>query len=217
MKVFARFQLNLTGDKSFYLFNGTEKYFQKLRVAYQDIKSNKKNEYLYFAFFTLCSATLEYSLNYLLADYCVCKFGPERYKLYLEEYINMKFKSKFLLLPHIITEGNFRMNEDARSFKKICELISNRNRLLHNKEFLKEFDLLLNFDIENSEIQTPIDKDKIDFSIEIEDSIIEKINKEMCLDYAQSMSDFKKYIMDPFLENKISSNILLIKNSNDFR
>lgn len=212
MKLFAKLQLDLTGDKSYYLFNGTEKYFEKLRSAYTDVQKSNDSEYLYFAFFTLCSATLEYSLNYLLADYCTQKFGPKKYRVYLDEYISLRFKNKLLMLPHIVTEGNYRMNEDTFAFKKLCELINNRNRLLHNKEFLKEFDLPLNFTLIDNELQIPEGEENINFNIEIQDNIIETLNKKMCLEYAQAMSDFKKYIMEPFQENRISENLLLIEN-----
>lgn len=212
MKLFAKIHLNLSGNKSSYLINGTEKYFEKLRVVYKDLENGIENDYLFFAFFTLCSATLEYSLNYLLADYCVQKFGPDKYKQYFEEFINLRFKNKLLILPHLVTDGNYRMNEDSFAFKKLCELINNRNRLLHNKEFLKEFDLPLNFQPENNEIQIQNGNENIEFALEIEENIIEKLNREMCLDYARAMSDFKKHIMNCILENNIAENLLLIKN-----
>ena len=61
---------NLTGDKSYYLWNGTETYYKKLRAAYTDILNDLNSEYFYFGFLTLYAATLEYSLNFILADYC---------------------------------------------------------------------------------------------------------------------------------------------------
>lgn len=188
-------------DKSYVLWNGTESYYKKLRAAYTDIVNDKESEYLYFGFFTLCAATLEYSLNTVLTDYCVNKFGHENYKSYAEGYVNISFAKKLLMSPHIISDGVFQFNENNSSYKNLLELIALRNKILHNKEFLKE--------IEFPSIADNLDKEKIEFVLIKEPDPIDKLNKDVCLKFGKSLGDFKKFIMDPAFENALTENEMI--------
>jgi hypothetical protein len=208
---FIKLQLGLTGSKSYFLRNGTEDYFKKMRAAFKDIQADVKSDYLYFGFFTLCSATLEYSLNFILADYCVEQFGINRYRTYLEEYISLKFKNKLLMLPHIISNGAFAINEDCAAFKRLAEMINLRNQLLHNKEFLNEFDLPLNFEEKDGSLIVPIGEEELKFTLELKQTPIERLTKENCLNYGQAIGDFKKYIMTPALTHGLSANTMIKK------
>ena len=85
----GRLILNLLdNDKSYYLRNGTKLYYEQLRVAYKDILDGVETAYTFFAFVTLCSATLEASLNFILVNYCLSKYGPLKFKQYCE--LNME-------------------------------------------------------------------------------------------------------------------------------
>ncbi|WP_256011795.1 hypothetical protein [Desertivirga xinjiangensis] len=201
-----KLRLNLTGSKSYYLYNGTEEYFKKMRAAYKDVRAGSTSEYLYFGFFTLCSATLEYSINFLLADYCIEQFGVGRYKVYLEQYLNMNFKNKLLMLPHIISNGEFQMNEDAASFKKIEEMIRLRNQLLHNKAYLIGFELPINLEEKDGRLIVPEGKEVLNYDFEFEKTPIERLTKENCLHFGNAIGDFKKYIMTPALADGLVVN-----------
>ena len=179
--------------------------YKKLRVAYTDIHGDKTSEYLFFGFFTLCAATLEYSLNYLLTDYCVYQFGPERYKTYAEGYINLSFYKKLTTTPHILSNGQFSIDENNSSYKTLAELITIRNRILHNKEFLKEFD----FPSLNSDDK----KETIEFEIKIEPNHIETLAKDKCLTFGNALGDFKRYIMTPWINHELSEDEMIIKTS----
>mgnify|MGYP003477220960 FL=1 len=211
-KLQAKLILNLTGSTSYYLWNGTEEYYKKLRKAYLDLKSTDHTEYLYFAFFTLSAATMEYSLNYIIAEYCVSKFNPENYKRYCEEYIGLKFRSKLFMLPHIISEGKFSMNEEHHSFKLLEELITLRNRILHNKEYLREFSLPLNGQLDSDVLTFPSKENQINFELKIDTNFIDTLTKEKCLEFAVALGDFKELIMMPALTNGLNENAMLLKN-----
>jgi len=203
-KVTAKLILNLNGEtKGFVLWNGTEAYYEKLRSAYKDIVKDKKSDYLYFGFFTLCAATLEYSLNFVLTDYCLKQYGHESYKNYAEGYINMSFPKKLLMTPSIISNGALKFNEDSMPYKTLCELVTLRNRILHNKEFLKTFDappLTLDSSEENFE-----------FRILIEPNYIDTLDKNLCVKFGKALGDFKELIMDPAIDNDLIENKLLQK------
>ena len=211
MKQKSKLLINLTGDKSYYLWNGTDSYYDKLRSAYLDIKNDKESDYLFFGFFTLCSATLEYSLNYILADYCIDKFGPEKYKSYCKEFIGLSFRNKLFMIPHIISEGQFQMNEYAKSFKTLEELITLRNKIMHNKEFLKEFDLQINGEIKGDGVFIPIEKSELDFKINVADNYIDTLTKEKCLRFGDALGEFKKFVMTPALLKELDKNEMILK------
>lgn len=209
MKLLAKMKIELTGSKSYYLFNGTEQYYEKLRAAYKDIENDTKADYLYFGFFTLCAATLEYSLNFILADYCIDKFGIDKYKTYLDEFISLKFKNKLLMTPHIVSDGKYVMNEDCKAFKQLSELINLRNRVLHNKEFLNEFTLPLNLKEENGNLVIPEGQNNLDFSFEAKQNAIDSLDKAKCLSYGKALGDFKKHIMTPAIEQTLGENMMI--------
>lgn len=211
MQPTGRLIINLTGDKSFYLWNGTEIYYKKLRAAYTDIVNDVKSDYLLFGFFTLCASTLEYSLNYILVNYCIDKFGVENYKTYCEEYIGLRFRNKLLMTPHIISDGNYFLNENHSSFKLLEELISLRNRILHNKEFLKGFELPINGIIEGDNLFIPTEKANMEFSFETDTNFIDKLTRDKCLSFGNALGDFKQYIMTPYLNQMLDENPMILK------
>lgn len=188
----ARLLINVDGkNKSYILWNGTESYYKKLRLAYSDIVNNQQPDYLYFGFFTLCAATLEYSLNFVLTNFCINKFGLSQYKSYAEGYINLSFGKKLLMTPNIISSGQLIFNEDNSSYKTLVELISLRNKILHNKEFLKEFDFSFILETETRE--------EIEFQIEVSPNHIDTLTKDKCICFGKALNDFKKFIMTPAL------------------
>lgn len=86
--------------KNYFLWNNAPAYYKKLNHLFEDIKSDTPKDYLYPCFITLCSATLEYSLNLIYALYCFRHFEYEDYKSYLETYRNMRFKNKLFMFPY---------------------------------------------------------------------------------------------------------------------
>lgn len=188
-------------EKSYILWNGTESYYDKLRSAYTDISKDTKVDYLFVGFFTLCAATLEYSLNFILTHYCVDKFGPEKYRRFAEGYIGLPFAKKLLMTPIIVSDSSLIFNEDHRSFKNLLELITLRNRILHNKDFLKEFDF--------PKI-TPLTKG-VKFDIKIDANPIDTLTKEKCLEFGNSLGDFKKLVMTPAISGALVESELIIK------
>ena len=203
----ARLILNVNGEtKGYVLWNDTDAYYKKLRSAYKDIRDDNKSDYLYFGFFTLCAATLEYSLNFLLTDFCLKHFGQEKYKSYAEGYINMSFPKKLLMTPSIITIGEYTINEHTNTYKTLCELITLRNKILHNKEFLKTFDSPP-FIIEN-------EPDTVDFEIIKEPNYIDTLNKSSCMKFGEALGKFKNQFMDLAITQDLTENEIIVKVSN---
>jgi len=209
MEPSARLIINLTGDKSFYLWNGLETYYKKLRAAYTDILNDLNSEYLYFGFFTLCASTLEYSLNFILADYCIDKFGPENYKTYCKEYIGLSFQNKLLMIPHIISDGKYMLNENHPSFNQLEDLITLRNRILHNKEFLKEINIPIQGELIDGIVIVPIEKSEVEFSIDVATNYIDTLTKDKCINYGNALGDFKQFIMTPALTKDLKENPMI--------
>lgn len=200
---YPRIIYNLTnGNDSHILSNNIDAYYSKLREAYLDIKKEDTASYKYFAFVTLCASTLEFSLNQLIIDYCLSRYGLDEYKSYSEIYIKIPFKQKLELVPHIVTDSNYAINKDVLSYKVLAELITLRNKLVHGKEFLDKIKLP-QVDLENKEGGI------INFEVDIPLSPIESISKENCLRYGDAIGDFKKSILVPYFERTICANSLL--------
>lgn len=211
MQPTTRMIIDLTGDKSYCLWNGTETYFKKLRAAYNDILNDSKSDYLYFGFITLCASTLEYSLNFIIADYCIDKFGPDKYKTYCEEYIGLRFRNKLLMIPHIISDGEYMLNENHPSFKQLESLITLRNRILHNKEFLKEIKIPIHGEIIDNDLVFPANKTNIEFNFDIATNYIDTLTKEKCIDFGNAIGDFKQFIMTPALNKDLNLNPMILE------
>ncbi len=186
--------------KSYYLWNNAQSYYKKLGNAFEDINSDIEKDYLYPSFIALCSATLEYSLNFMYALYCFRHFEYENYQTYLDSYKNMRFKNKLFMLPYILSEGKFMTNEDYVSIKLLYDLISKRNALLHNSEKLKIFDFPdLKASIIDNNLFVPIENCQVEFSISAEDNIIDSINKDDCIKIGNAMFDFCQQIIIPYI------------------
>ena len=206
MKHSRRFILKVEGEgNSYFLWNGTEAYYKKLRLAFQDIKDDNTNEYSHFSFFILCAATLEYSLNYLISDYCLNTYGPDKCKPFIDGYSSLNFKKKILMIPSILSEGKLLFNEDKTAFKKLNELVGLRNKIMHGKEELNEFEFPNLSDVT---------EDKIHFQIQTKPNPIDSLDKTKCLEFGHALGDFKKYIMTPWFDHVLKENELLIKNKN---
>jgi len=123
------------------IIDQTENYFDLLRKVHQDLKKENPPDYLLFCYLSLCSATLEYSINWVFIDFCISKFGLDEYQTYAEAYLSNSFKSKLYLMPITVTESKFRFNGNHKAIKTLEQLISRRNTMLHNKSFLKYIDV----------------------------------------------------------------------------
>lgn len=191
------------GDgKNYFLWNNALSYYQKLNHLFEDIKSDTPKDYLYPCFITLCSATLEYSLNLIYAIYCFRHFEYEDYKSYLETYINMRFKNKLFMFPYIISEGQLITNEDSQEIKSLYELITKRNGLLHNSEKLRTFDVPdINASIINDKLFVPIENSQIHFSIPVEDNIIDSITKGDCIRIGDAIFSFYEQVILPYVND----------------
>ena len=186
--------------KSYFLWNNALAYYKKLNHLFEDIKSDTPKDYLYPCFITLCSATLEYSLNLIYVLYCFRHFEYEDYKSYLETYRNMCFKNKLFMFPYIISEGKLIINEDSQEIKSLYELITKRNGLLHNSEKLRTFDVPdINASIINDKLVIPSENSQIHILLSAEDNIIDSITKDDCIRIGNVIFSFYKQILHPYV------------------
>ena len=189
-------------DKSYYLWNNAKSYYTKLSHVLDDIIVDTQKDYLYFTFITLSSATLEYSLNLLYAFYCFHQFDYKQYKVYMETYKNMRFTNKLFMLPYILSNGRWVINEGCKFVMALDDLIKKRNGLLHNSEKLHEFDFPdTHASIIDDKLYIPIKYSQVEFSLSVEDNIIDTITKENCIDIGNAMFAFYQQIMIPFIND----------------
>lgn len=212
----ATMSINLMGGESYVLVNNVQEYYKRLESLLEDIKKDKLSNYLYFAFIALASATLEFSLNFMLAVFCFEKFRYPEYNRYLRIYEKISFREKLFLLPQIIYEGKCVMNEDNSTIKILYELIKLRNDLLHNTENVQTFEFPdLEARIVDNNLCIPWDNTDngiVTFDFEVKDSTIATLSKEQCIKIAESLLTFRELLMTPFLRHdSYDNNKLLIK------
>ncbi len=200
--IVAKLQLNIKWGKSYYLSVETESYYNKLQEAYEDIKNNDIKNYSCFAFITLCSATLELSLNSILIDYCVHHFWVVHYKEYAQKYISRSIPTKLNLTPWLISNTKYQINKDSKLLKTLLKLNETRNKIVHCKEYIEEFEIPWVQEETNSDILT--------FEIPHKTKEIDSLTKELCLDFGDALLNFKSCLLDPALKNKLEVNDLLI-------
>ena len=216
------FSLCLNGGESYVLVNETEEYFSRLESALNDIKQGKgeKCDYLFFAFVTLCSATLEYSLNLMLAVHCFNKYHVPLYLAHLKNYIVYSFIRKIIKTPIITSNGEFVVNNKSNSIKKLKELVKKRNYLLHNSNYVKAQTFITPNTyarITKGGVFIPISSLTKDLSLEIPVSIksndITSISAEWCIEVGEALLQYRECVISPFLSHLVyKENDILIRN-----
>lgn len=197
---FAKMSVCVAGaGSSYFLVNNVAKYYGKLTSALSDIKSHTECDYLYFSFIALASATLEFSLNSLYAHYFFDKFGGEESGKYAKIYQSLNFKNKLFMLPQIMLDNSFVLNEDDANVKNLYELISLRNKILHNSENVQELDFPdLGGWVEDGNLYIPLDNTNdgvVEFTLNIKDNIIDTLTPELCIRLGDSLVSFYSTFM----------------------
>lgn len=191
-------KINLKVNKQLQvLVDQQENYFEILRDVHRDLSKKRHKSYLCFTYLALCAATLEYSLNSLFIDYCIGQFGPNDYKPFAETYLSMNFKAKLNLAPVTISGNQFMFKKDHKSLKDLENLITRRNRMLHNKSYLQNLANL-----------KPNKEGVIHF--EIRDHISTLSPKE-CLVYGNALGKLKQDLLDPFRKDGLVESDLIVR------
>jgi hypothetical protein len=188
--------LNQDG-KNYVHINDTEVYFKNLSQTFEYIKNDVNAEFLNFAYVALCASTLEASLNHVIFTFYINHFGPIEYKRYTESLINMSFSNKLYSIPNIVSKNEFYFNSECFTIKKLEELITLRNRILHKKPTLQEVE----YDINNIELGM-----KMNFK---NNNHIQSITKNQCVNFNKAMMNFKNEFMLPFLCGNLKENKLM--------
>lgn len=216
------FSVCLNGGESYVLVNETDEYFIRLESALNDIKQGKGEEcdYLFFAFVALCSATLEYSLNLMLAVHCFNKYHVPLYLDYLHDYEAYSFKRKIIKTPFVISNREYVVNYNSFSIKRLLELVKKRNYLLHNSNYVKA----QTFTTPNTHalmtekgVFIPITSLSDDMCLEIplsiRDNDITSLSAEWCIEVGEALIQYRKCVISPFLSYlTFDENDILIRN-----
>lgn len=91
--------------------------------------------------FTLtCAAALEASLNDAYIWLTHEKFGFKTYRRYAEHFLKLSPKAKLDLYVPTVTGYSHSLNTDHKVYHQLNELVSLRNKLVHDRQFLQELD-----------------------------------------------------------------------------
>lgn len=199
---------NLMGGESYALVNDVDEYYSRLKTLLDDIKQGKGEScnYLYFAFVTLASATLEYSLNLMLALHCFRKFHVPMYEEHLQAFLDIKFAPKIEITPEIVSEGKYSIKKDVPTLQQLKELVDKRHSIMHNSKAVK----VQKFDSPNmgscvldGKICMPVDSlnddGTLDFHFESKDNAITTLKAKWCLRMGDAILKYRDYVVNPYL------------------
>jgi hypothetical protein len=211
---------NIMGGESYALVNDVDEYYKRLETLLDDISNGKGKacNYLYFAFVSLASATLEYSLNFMLSVHCFKKYNYPMYEKHLQSFIDIKYTTKIEITPEIVSEGKYTIKEGNSTLQCLKELVNMRNKLLHNSKAVK----VTTFDFPNTgakildgEVFVPLDSlnddGSIDFSVNSRDNEITTINARWCIRMGNAIRNYLDNIVTPYLiHNSLEVNDLFV-------
>ncbi|MGV0857373.1 hypothetical protein ACTS95_12240 [Empedobacter brevis] len=183
-------------DKSYIYVDDLETYYLNLELLFKHIE-NTDSQHLIFSYISMCSATLEASLNQIIFEFYINKFGPTLYKKYTDSIINTNFSNKLHLIPTIVTELKYTFDRECNTIKILEELITMRNRVLHKKPSLNE----TFFEIGKANIG---DNVKIEYT-----NYLKTITFKKCRNYHDAIMNFKNDFLVPFYKNDFGNSKIL--------
>lgn len=199
---------NMMGGESYALVNDVNEYYNMLESLLDDIKQGKgeSSNYLYFAFVSLASATLEYSLNFMLSAHCFLKYHFPKYENHLQTFLNISFAQKIEITSEIVSEGEFAIKQRDPTLQCLKELVNKRNNLMHNSNAVK----VQKFDFPNTGariidggIFIPIDNLNADGSLDItfssKDNVITSLTSNWCVRIGMAILKYRDCIVTPYL------------------
>lgn len=204
----AIFSCNLLGGESYALVNNVDEYYRRLESLLDDIKRGKGEscDYLYFAFVSLASATLEYSLNLMLSIHCFEKYNYPMYERHIKSFLDINFTTKIEITPEIVSEGELTKKKDDPTLQNLKELVDKRNKLLHNSKAVKvqTFDFPdTGAEIKDGCIFVPLDALKddgiLEFKYEVEENVITTLTPKWCIRIGNAIQGFRDNVVTPYL------------------
>ena len=96
------------------------------------------------------------------------------------------------MLPSILSEGSLIINQEQSSFITLEELITLRNKILHNKDSLKVTELPIKSEVVDGQIILPYVGENLELNIKLCTSHIDSLSQELCIRFGEAMGDFKK-------------------------
>lgn len=175
-------------EKVYYKPSNADNYREIVNELYLKIQDSKLIGNYSAPFVLFTGTCLEYLLNDLLIEHSSRYFHDNNQKQYAESFISMNFKAKLTCVLPIISNNRFSINIDSTEYKSLCDLISQRNRIAHGKDFY--------IGAEPTDIQADSS-----FSIKID---IDKTNNPLiislkqCQDYKKAIDTFYDDVFKPF-------------------
>ncbi len=132
----------------------------ELRTKIGWSKDEKYGEPIFsIPFILTCAAALECALN----DYIITHFSSENDEL-IPGYLSMSLRGKLTNIVPLLTDGQYKINTEHKTYKTLVELIRVRNRLVHNKSDYEECE------------GTVVTAENGDIHIKIPDEVNEKLD-----------------------------------------
>lgn len=132
------------GDESkeveFHLFTNQSQTFMSVLVELREQLGwlqEHENSVHTVSFVLCCAAALECSLNDGIISYFTLRSNSK--ETLVNGYLSMSLRGKLTNIIPLLTDGRFLINQEHTSFRTLRELITLRNRLVHNKSHFETF------------------------------------------------------------------------------
>lgn len=113
--------------------------YQRVLDAIRDkYLAENEPEHLAVPYVLMCATTLEARLNDELHDFAATNWR-DSFKPIADAYMSMNFRGKLNALVPILTNNQYRINQDHVVYQRLVSLISVRNLLAHPKPTVSEF------------------------------------------------------------------------------
>lgn len=124
-------------------------YMEVLEGMAQSIDGDQKlKQTLAVPFVLTCGASLECLLNdRIISDLWEVWFD-DHYRPIVDGYLSMGLRGKLDTVVPLLTDNKFMINRSHPNYQALTELITQRNRIAHNKSFFEEVE----FDFEKDDI-----------------------------------------------------------------
>lgn len=117
------------------------KYFAALKKMEASItKGKSSDEPSFIPFMVTCAAALECLLNDHLIEYSFEMFGPDNYRRFAKAMLSINLRGKLDCIIPLLSGNKFIIRKDSQTYQQLARLITIRNNLMHNKNFLEEFE-----------------------------------------------------------------------------
>lgn len=118
-------------------------YIRILKTMLPSIEEDTENlDEKVIPFIITCAAALECLFNDNIIAHTFETFGEDNYKRYTDGLIAMGLRRKLDYIIPLLSENKYTLKSTTNTYQQLAKLISVRNRIMHAKSSVEEYEIL---------------------------------------------------------------------------